>query len=306
MNHVSRDHQRDHHAEGEQVAAQDVHAADGEDDLLRADQVGDRLLVAAPPQQADVLQDEREPDRRDQRRELGRVAQRPVGDPLDEHVQRAGHGHGEQQRDEQAAGEAERRRGQAEPERAPQADGGEGADHEDVAVREVDQLDDAVDERVADRDQRPDRAVGQPLGEVEAELGQVVVDHRLTRDDAGLVAGDQVADAVVDGQRGERRDQTPATGMRRRSAASPAARRGRRGPARGIGFRDGRERDADVPVPSDVSLDGLGRRHRLEEDRHAVDADLVEAVGLERRVAVLVEPEGAEHRRRCSWWRTAP
>ena len=40
------------------------------------------------------------------------------------------------------------------------AEGDERPDHEHVAVGEVDQLDDAVDERVADRDERPDRSVG--------------------------------------------------------------------------------------------------------------------------------------------------
>src|SRR3954453_7889 len=47
-------------------------------------------------------------------------------------------------------------------ERAPDRDRQDGADHEALAVGEVDQLDDAVDERVAERDERPDRPVGQP------------------------------------------------------------------------------------------------------------------------------------------------
>ena len=40
--------------------------------------------------------------------------------------------------------------------------GGERADHEDLGVREVDQAQHAVDQRVAQRDQRVDRALGQP------------------------------------------------------------------------------------------------------------------------------------------------
>ena len=73
--------------------------------------------------------------------------------------------------------------GQAEADRGPEADGGHRADHEHVAVGEVDELDDPVDERVADRDERPDGAVGQPLGEVEAQAAEVVVDDDMTGDD---------------------------------------------------------------------------------------------------------------------------
>ena len=58
-------------AHGEHVAVGDVHAADGEELVLGPDQVRDALLRAAAPQQADVLQDEGEADRGDQRREFG-------------------------------------------------------------------------------------------------------------------------------------------------------------------------------------------------------------------------------------------
>src|SRR4051812_16969665 len=63
----------------------------------------------------------------------------------------------------------------------------ERAEHEHLAVGEVDQLDDAVDERVADRHQRPDGAVGDAGGQVLAQADQVAV-----------VA--QVLEAVYDGQ----------------------------------------------------------------------------------------------------------
>src|SRR5262249_62054818 len=43
--------------------------------------------------------------------------------------------------------------------------------------------------------------------------------------------------------------------------------------------------------------DGLRRGERLDEHGLTVGADLVQAVRLQRRVAVLVEPVGAEHRR---------
>ena len=44
----------------------------------------------------------------------------------------------------------------------PEGDREHAAEHEHVAVREVDQLEDAVDERVAQRDERVDGAVGEP------------------------------------------------------------------------------------------------------------------------------------------------
>ena len=45
--------------------------------------------------QADVLEHERHPDRRDERRQARRVAQPPVGDELDRHVDRAAEDHRE-------------------------------------------------------------------------------------------------------------------------------------------------------------------------------------------------------------------
>jgi hypothetical protein len=48
--------------------------------------------------------------------------------------------------------------------------GGEGPDHIDFAVREVDQLDDAVDHRVAHGDEGVDAAPGQPAEEKFEEI----------------------------------------------------------------------------------------------------------------------------------------
>ena len=51
----------------------------------------------------------------------------------------------------------------------PGRQGTERTDHEDLAVGEVDQLDDAVDDRVADRDQGVERSQGQPVDELLGE-----------------------------------------------------------------------------------------------------------------------------------------
>ena len=72
-----------------------------------------------------------------------------------------GHGEDEDERedgDELPAGEG---RGHAEQREPRQRD--EQAEHEDVAVGEVDQLDDAVHHRVAERDQREDGPAGEAV-----------------------------------------------------------------------------------------------------------------------------------------------
>src|SRR5690242_21260268 len=59
------------------------------------------------------------------------------------------------------------------------------------------------------------------------------------------------------------------------------------------------ERAPDAPPPHYLQRqvsEHLRRRQRLEEDGLAGRVDLVQAVGLQRRVAVLVEPIGAKHR----------
>ena len=48
-------------------------------------------------------------------------------------------------------------------------EGAEGSDHEDLAVGEVDQLDDPVDHGVADGDQGVQRSQGQPVDELLGE-----------------------------------------------------------------------------------------------------------------------------------------
>jgi hypothetical protein len=68
----------------------------------------------------------------------------------------------------------------------PDRDRDERADHEHLAVGEVDQLDDPVDQRVAEGDERPDRAVGEAGLDVPEGLGrgldEVVQDPRAQPD----------------------------------------------------------------------------------------------------------------------------
>ena len=148
-------------------------------------------------------QDEREPDRRDQRRELRLVAQRLVADPLDRHVDRPC------RRASRARARPRSRRRVSRSDDVdvaavpsgiaitPKSSGIwndpsiddrlrlERPEHEVVAVGEVDQLDDPVDERVAERDERVDHPVREPdhasprrsaLGDVDRLADQPVAD----------------------------------------------------------------------------------------------------------------------------------
>jgi len=84
----------------------------------------------------------------------------PVREPVDEPVQATAEDRREDEQeqqyepDRQATGEADQRQR------------GKAAEHEQIAVREVDQLDDAVHHRVAQRNQRDNHAVGQPDDEL--------------------------------------------------------------------------------------------------------------------------------------------
>ena len=128
----------------------------------------DRLVARALRHLHEIRQEDRHADRRDQRRQPERAAQRPVGDALDHPVDQRGEQHRHDQHDEQR----QRDRGDAEPggedQEGDQRD--EGRDHEHVAMGEVHHADDAEHHRIADGDQAVDRterdAVDELLDEV--------------------------------------------------------------------------------------------------------------------------------------------
>ena len=144
----------------------------------------DRALDAVPDK-PDVLEDERHPDGGDQRRQARRTSQPAVGDRARSPVFST-----------DANTTATRSataipstigtgaRAGAEPEPADDhAARDEPAEREHVAVREVDQLEDAVDERVAERHERVDRPVRQADERDVEELGRVVDEVRAERED---------------------------------------------------------------------------------------------------------------------------
>ena len=95
------------------------------------------------------------------------MPQRPVGDALHRPAIERRDRHRYQKHDQQDQGDG----GQAERDQDQEGDqGDEAADHENIAMGEIDHADDAVDHGVADRDQAVDRAeheaVDQLLGEI--------------------------------------------------------------------------------------------------------------------------------------------
>jgi len=124
----------------------------------------------AEEQERAVLEEERHAERADERRDPRRRSQWAVREPLDRDAEeaRAEHGGDEHQRDQ----ERNRHgwvRGASERDEHAVAD--ERPDHVDVAVREVQELEDPVHHRVPESDERVDRAEGDPVQrDLEKEL----------------------------------------------------------------------------------------------------------------------------------------
>src|SRR5690606_7401733 len=93
------------------------------------------------------------------------LAERPIGEAFDDHPDAGADGHRKREDDD----EARLARKGWEP--ARQVVAGEGPQHEDLGVREVDELQHAVDHRVAQRDEGVDRTQGKTVDEVLEELG---------------------------------------------------------------------------------------------------------------------------------------
>ncbi len=134
----------------------DLHAGDGgsgDGVGLHLDDLRKGERVAAPDHHRHVLQDDRYADRRNQGCKPRRAAQRPVRRPLhrvaDQHAHR-----------DRATGGGEHNRERRQTRGRQRADHRERhhcAEHHHFAVREVDELDDAVDHRIAERDHGIDR-----------------------------------------------------------------------------------------------------------------------------------------------------
>jgi hypothetical protein len=181
--HGKRDAQPHGDAEDEQLDQLDVHPMNNEDGIdqrsrlerLRVRGAEDERVVGAElgpeEQEGAVLKEEGDAERADQWGNPGRVTQRPVGKPLDDDAEEAGGEHRGQEHEQDQRRERDVRRERA-AEHREDAVPDKRADHVHVAVREIQQLEDAVHHRVADRDQRVEAAQRYAAdGELDEELG---------------------------------------------------------------------------------------------------------------------------------------
>ncbi len=122
----------------------------------RLDQRRKRPVVAAPDHQRDVLQHDRHADGRDQRREPRGAPQRPVGDLF--HAVRDRHADEDRNEEPGENDHDRRKRGVRAEQAGDDRQRHHRAYHHHFAMREIDQADDAVDHRVAERNQRVDTA----------------------------------------------------------------------------------------------------------------------------------------------------
>src|SRR5919112_986398 len=171
------DEQRNRHPDHKEVLP-------AEDDRVRrqdvgvGDELGERDLGGAFPDEAHVLEDKRHSDRRYKDRQPRRIPQRLVRDAFDPHAEQPagdhGHGHGYENpgQPDEGSGVVCYRNEETYPQDRSAKNGQphEGADHEVVAVGEVDELDDPVDQRVAEGYERDDGPVGHTDDELRGEL----------------------------------------------------------------------------------------------------------------------------------------
>ena len=134
--------------------------------------VGDEIGCKHEWQRAEIFQEEGNADGGDQRGDARRIAQRFVGDALDGEGQEGAGDHREQDDRDRAQSRCSASTGMPGISAAGQGvqseagDGivaGKSADHEDVAVGEVDQADDAVHHRVAQGNQGVNKSNCSPL-----------------------------------------------------------------------------------------------------------------------------------------------
>ena len=115
----------------------------------------------------EILQHNRHADRGNERCQAGGISQRPVGDAFHGPAVERGQRHGDKKHEKQS----ERHKAYADGDQHEESDQrGKRTDHENIAVREVDHPDDAVDHRVTDGDQAVDRAERNAVDELLDEI----------------------------------------------------------------------------------------------------------------------------------------
>jgi hypothetical protein len=103
-----------------------------------------------------VLEQQRDSDRGDEDREPGPIAQRFVRKLLDHDPERGAGDHGAGQNEDGPDPIGQLRDERMQP--AVEIEPGEGADHKNVAVSEINEAENAIDHGISERDQRVDRS----------------------------------------------------------------------------------------------------------------------------------------------------
>jgi hypothetical protein len=132
------------------------------------------LRLGAEDQQRRVLEGDADTERGQQEGDVRGAANGAVGDPL------------HQDADEDGGDDRQRRGDREGPAGEDEEDGGVAAEHQHLAVGEVDQPEDAEDHRQPDRDQGVDRAKAEGVDQLLGELGSA---HGQATSAASLEAG---------------------------------------------------------------------------------------------------------------------
>lgn len=124
----------------------------------------DRLVARTLRHLDEVGQRDRHADGRDQRCKTEGASERAIGDAFDHPVPQAGHQHGDDHHQKQK--KRHRNAGDKGCHDQENDQRGKAAEHENIAVGEVDHADDAVNHRIADSDEAVDRSKSQPVDEL--------------------------------------------------------------------------------------------------------------------------------------------
>ncbi len=162
---VQRNHQGHRHHEEHQSGERCLDTP-GVDERLRDEGVArNQNRRRADPDLDGALEKERDADGGDERRQAVGIAQRAVSDSLDPDAKEAGATH--RRHHHQGDGQPRRHgRHLVMDEHGSHPSGKERADHEHVAMREIQHLEDAVDERVSEGDQGVKASKFQPVDEL--------------------------------------------------------------------------------------------------------------------------------------------
>ena len=180
-------------------------------------QRGHAPIVHAVHGQGDVLDDEGHADRGDQDRQTRCRAQPAVGEELDRRIDQRPEDRRDHERREEPSDDDERGRLLVEMEDAHDPGAREEpAQREDVAVGEVDQLQDAVDERVAESDERVDRARRQTDQE---DVEEVIASSVIPEDEVVLDGPEEDQNDEEHPEHGRDRRASPILKNRERAAA---------------------------------------------------------------------------------------